>query len=172
MSHGIARTVPTPEPIRLAVADLVHALGAREAARRLGVARHTALALACGAQVMPGSLALAREAMTDSREPRSGLVVSAFDTMAAAVALRDDRELDSAELRVALMLVAFADADGVATVGVRPLARAARTSPGAVRRCLAGLAERGPIAVRAERVSGPGSSSDTTRYHLSIRSQP
>jgi DNA-binding XRE family transcriptional regulator len=46
---------------RQQVRNLLGRLGQREAARRLGVHMQTVLALAAGARVQPGSLALVRE---------------------------------------------------------------------------------------------------------------
>ena len=59
-----SRTVPVPDDIRGYVAALVREVGPRRAAARVQLSRHAVLAVALGSPVMPGTLALVREAMT------------------------------------------------------------------------------------------------------------
>ena len=67
-------------------------------------------------------------------------------------ALRDDRSLSAVEQRVLVMLIAHADAKGVARPSVGTLASEARTSKGAVRRALAAVESgRGPIRLNVDR---------------------
>lgn len=62
------RLVPVPDPIRQHAARLIGDHGPREAARKLGVSRATALSLAAGLAVMPGSIALATLAMASGEQ--------------------------------------------------------------------------------------------------------
>lgn len=67
------RLVPVPAAIRDHVVALVHELGPRAAGRQVGVSRDTAVAIAAGLDVMPGTLALARAHMpspSDRPPPR------------------------------------------------------------------------------------------------------
>ncbi len=64
MSHARRdrRLVPVPAEIRGFVAELVEELGPKGAATRLGCGRDTALSVALGRDVMPGTRALLLEA--------------------------------------------------------------------------------------------------------------
>lgn len=57
------RTIQPPSDVRDFALEMVRELGPRSAAKALGVARQTAMSIAVGAPVMPGSVALVREAM-------------------------------------------------------------------------------------------------------------
>ncbi len=55
-------SAPPPE-VRDYALGLIHRLGAKRASQELGVSLQTAQAIALGSPVMPGSVALVREAM-------------------------------------------------------------------------------------------------------------
>lgn len=57
---------------RQRVAELLAERGVRKAAQLLGLHSHTVLAIAAGTRVMPGSMALAREALRKFEEARRG----------------------------------------------------------------------------------------------------
>lgn len=57
------RTVTPPSEIRDYAFSLIHRFGPGRAAELMGLSRHAVMAIALGIDVMPGSLALAREAM-------------------------------------------------------------------------------------------------------------
>lgn len=61
--HDQARTITPPPEVRDYALGMIHRLGPGPAAKALGVARQTAVSVALGAPVMPGSVALIREAM-------------------------------------------------------------------------------------------------------------
>ena len=67
MSHVRVRRDPRcidpPPELRDQVRGVILALGARDAARHLGVGRDTCLAIALGLPAMPGSLSLVRESL-------------------------------------------------------------------------------------------------------------
>jgi hypothetical protein len=52
------RLVAVPADLKQHVSVLVQQLGPRDAAKKLGVSRDTAISVAAGLDVMPGSLAL------------------------------------------------------------------------------------------------------------------
>lgn len=60
--HHDPRTRPVPEEMRSRARLLMQEHGARAAAVQLGISRTALLALAAGADVLPGTLALVREA--------------------------------------------------------------------------------------------------------------
>lgn len=94
-----------------------------------------------------------------------------FSTMRALWALRDDRTLTSADWKIAIVLVSFADADGACHPGLARLATAARTSRGAARRSLRSLELNGgplTLAIERNRVSNAGDA-DSHRYVLSVK---
>lgn len=57
------RCVPVPALIRKRAVRLIREYGPREAARLLGVSRDTAISAALGLDLMPGTVALMREAI-------------------------------------------------------------------------------------------------------------
>lgn len=70
MAHATqrrARTVPVPDDLKLYVADLVARRGPRAASEFLELSRHAALAVALGAPVTRGTLALVQVAKTRGR---------------------------------------------------------------------------------------------------------
>ncbi|HTQ05333.1 MAG TPA: helix-turn-helix domain-containing protein [Polyangiaceae bacterium] len=88
-------------------------------------------------------------------------------------ALRDDRSLAKAPRNILQELLGFTNADGTCFPSVRTIAKAARTSPGAVRRYLKQLElDAGPLVLRVERgrASNHGDA-DTNVYSLSLRSE-
>lgn len=54
---------PAPAEVREPIAALIAALGVREVARRTGLSREQATAIASGANVVAGTVALAREGL-------------------------------------------------------------------------------------------------------------
>jgi len=57
------RLVAVPESIRSRVAEVVSAEGPNAAAKKLGISRHTAVAVVAGMFVFPGTLSLLRESL-------------------------------------------------------------------------------------------------------------
>jgi hypothetical protein len=57
-THVDHRVLPVPESHRLRAATLIAKLGNRRAAKKLGVSKDTALRVAAGFPVMPGTIAL------------------------------------------------------------------------------------------------------------------
>lgn len=57
------KAVTPPDDVRAYAHELILRLGPARGARELGVARQTAVSLALGCPVMPGSVALVRETM-------------------------------------------------------------------------------------------------------------
>jgi hypothetical protein len=94
-----------------------------------------------------------------------------FSTMRALWALRDDRTLTSADWKMAVTLVSFADATGACHPGLGRLAATARTSRGAARRSLRSLElNGGPLTLTVERnrISNAGDA-DSHRYVLTVK---
>ncbi|MFZ5891285.1 MAG: hypothetical protein ACOY0T_09565 [Myxococcota bacterium] len=60
--HHDPRTKPVPEELRELVRDRLRRLGPRGAAAELNLGRSTVLSIAAGGDVLPGTLALLREA--------------------------------------------------------------------------------------------------------------
>jgi hypothetical protein len=85
-------------------------------------------------------------------------------------ALRDDRKLSPADWKLAMALISFCDEHGRCFPSVRSLAKAARTSPGAVRRSLRKLEMGdGPLRLRIERRGTAAGDAETHMYHLSVQ---
>jgi hypothetical protein len=61
--HHDPRTRPVPEDVREHARALMRRVGPRAAARELGMSRPALLAVCAGADVLPGTLALLREAI-------------------------------------------------------------------------------------------------------------
>lgn len=68
--HRDPRCKPVPDEIRAFARRLLRQRGPRKAARALGVSRTALLAVTGGADVMPGTLALLREAIRYRPEQR------------------------------------------------------------------------------------------------------
>lgn len=71
MTHHDPRTRPVPPELVEMVKDCLGRRGPAGAARALGVSRHVVLAAAAGMDLVPGSIALLREAL--QRRERAAL---------------------------------------------------------------------------------------------------
>jgi hypothetical protein len=68
VTHG--KTVATPDECRVFAAELVRTTGTKRAAETIGLSKHATLAVALGAPVMRGTIAIVREAMRQKAAER------------------------------------------------------------------------------------------------------